>query len=353
MSWPVNRRTITIRDVAERAGVSESTVSRVLTGAGTQIPISEDTRGRVQQAASDLCYRPHPGARSLGGKRTHLIGLIVREISDPWFAQIIEAISRVACERGYDLVLGNAAREPQEALALRQMMLDLRYCDGLILCGDLRESAEDRTFLNQMRQDHNLISVSRGSRDLVLDTPCVGVDNRSGTFLALEYLTTLGHRRIGCIRAARSGDLGERVDAYGEFMQTRFGAINPAYIAVAANSFEDGYQAARQLLSLPVPPTAIFAADDRLAIGAMAYALDAGLKVPGDVSVIGFDDMDFGTYVRPALTTVRQPLASIAEQAVEMLLTMIQGEANSDVMPQLFLEPVLMRRASCGAPSAA
>ena len=126
-------RIATIRDVAEKAGVSTSTVSRVLSGAETVIPISGDTRERVQQAARELGYRPHPSARALSGKATNLLGVIVRELGDPWFAQLIETISGAAREHGYDLVLGNAKRDPEEALALRNMMLDLRYCDGLLL----------------------------------------------------------------------------------------------------------------------------------------------------------------------------------------------------------------------------
>jgi DNA-binding LacI/PurR family transcriptional regulator len=346
----MTHRTATIRDVAELAGVSQSTVSRVLSGAETQIPISEDTRQRVQHAAGELGYRPHPGARALGGKRTYLLGLIVREISDPWFAKLIDAISSVARGRGYDLVLGNAQRDPEEALALQEMMLDLRYCDGLLLCGDLRESPADRTFLNQMGRNHKLVSVSRGSRELVHDMACVGVDNRQGAFLALEHLAGLGHRRIACINAGRVGDLWERADAYCAFMTGRFGEPLANYVASGENDYAGGYQAARWLLALPSPPTAIFTPDDRLAIGAMMGALDMGLAVPGDVSVVGFDDMDFSAYVRPALTTVRQPIDAIAEKALELLLEMIEGDVVRGALPQLFLEPQLIVRDSCGAP---
>jgi DNA-binding LacI/PurR family transcriptional regulator len=159
-------RTATIRDVARRVGVSESTVSRVLSGVETQIVISEETRQAVQRAARELGYRPHPGARALSGKNSYLLGLIVREIADPWFAQMIEIISDLARERGYALVLGNARRDPREALKLRDMMLDLRYCDGLLLCGDLQETAEDQDFLTRMGATQRLVSVARGSGGL-------------------------------------------------------------------------------------------------------------------------------------------------------------------------------------------
>ena len=331
--------------------MSQSTVSRVISGSATSIPISEETRERVQKVAAELGYRPNPSARALSGKSTALLGLIVREIGDPWFAQMIETISDVARDRGYDIVLGNAKRDPEEALALREMMLDLRYCDGILLCGDLQESPQDRTFLSQMGRDHKLISVSRGSRELARNMPSVGVDNRKGTHRALDYLAQLGHRRIACIQAGRVGDLRERKEAYCEFMRETYGEYPEEYVEGSSNNHEGGYGAAKRLLSLPSPPTAILATDDRLAIGAMAAAQDMGFAVPEDISIVGFDDMDVSAYIRPALTTVRQPMRDISEKAVELLLGMIDGDVPSDPWPQLFLEPSLMVRDSCSPPS--
>jgi DNA-binding LacI/PurR family transcriptional regulator len=347
----LNRRTITIRDVAEQAGVSQSTVSRVLNRADTQIPISQETRQRVQKVAEELGYRPHPGARSLSGSGTGLIGLIMREVNDPFFAELIEVVSNVAKEEGYDLVLGNAKRDPESALALRDRMLDPRHCDGLLLCGDLRESAEDHTFLDRMGRDHRLVSVSRGSRHLVRSTPSVDIDNRKGALLALDYLACLGHRRIACMNVGRVGDLWERLETYREFMRDRFGGVPEEYVQSTKNSYKGGYKATKRLLSLPTPPTALFAMDDMMAIGALGAAMDMGWAVPADLSIVGFDDMEVAAYVRPALTTVRQPMEELGRKAVELLLTMIEGEAPCDPCPRLVLEPELIIRASCGPPS--
>jgi DNA-binding LacI/PurR family transcriptional regulator len=344
-------RTATIRDVAKRAGVSESTVSRVLSGVETQIAISEETRVAVQRAARDLGYRPHPGARALSGKNSFLLGLIVREISDPWFAQMIEILNDLAKERGYGLVLGNARRDPREALALRDMMLDLRYCVALFLCGDLQESPEDQGFLNRMGETHRLVSIARGNAGLGGNTPSVGVDNRQGALLALMHLAELGHRRIGCISAGRVGDLHERVGFYREFMVERFGSMPDAYLELDCNSYEGGYEAARRLLALalPVRPTAIFAADDRLAIGAIAAATDMGLRIPADVSFVGFDDMEGAAFCRPALTTVRQPMEAIGRKAFEVILAMIEDESKMEDGSRYQFTPELVVRASCAA----
>lgn len=343
--------TVTMRDVAERAGVSQSTVSRVLSNSETQIPISQETRERVERIAEEIGYRPHPGARSLSGKRTGLMGLIVREINDPFFAELIDVVSTVAKERDYDLVLGNAKRDPGNALVLRDRMLDLRYCDGILLCGDLRESSEDRTFLAKMEGQHPLVSVSRGSTQLVGNTPSVGVDNRKGVFLALDHLAGLGHRRIACLDAGRLGDLWERLEAYREFMQRRLGYVPEKYVHPAENTYSGGYEATEHLLSLPTPPTAIFGADDVMSVGALAAAADLGRPVPHCLSIVGFDDVDLSRRVRPALTTVRQRVEEIGRTAVELLLETIDGQSQWDISPHILIEPELVVRESCGPPS--
>jgi DNA-binding LacI/PurR family transcriptional regulator len=340
-----------MRDVAERAGVSQSTVSRVLSGSKTQIPISDETRERVERIAQEIGYRPHPGARSLSGNRTGLIGLIVREINDPFFAELIDVVSRVAKEQDYDLVLGNAKRDPGNALVLRDRMLDLRFCDGLLLCGDLRESSEDRTFLTNMGGEHPLVSVSRGSKQLVRSTPSVDIDNRKGVLLALEHLTELGHRRIACLNAGRVGDLWERLETYTEFMEERLDGVPEGCVVPAENSFQGGYEAAEQLLSLPDPPTALFGNDDVMAVGALSAAVDTGCPVPERLSIVGFDDIDLSACVRPALTTIRQPVEEIGRRAVELLLETIDGQIRSDTCPRILIEPKLVVRQSCGLPA--
>jgi DNA-binding LacI/PurR family transcriptional regulator len=345
----MSNKPITIRDVALQAGVSESTVSRVLSGVETPIPISEETRERVLQAAKELSYRPHPFARALRGKSTNLLGLIVREIDDPFFAQLIEVIGNVAKEEGYDLMLGYAKSDPEEALALSEI-LDLRHSDGLFLLGDLKESPEDHTFLAKMGENRRMVSVCRGSQELVGNTPSVGVDNRKGAFLALDYLAQLGHHRIAHINADRVGDLWERMEVYCEFMQDRFTESRQEYVQLDENSYEGGYRATQRLLSLPHPPTAIFATDDTMAIGALSAASDMGRLVPRDVSVIGFDDVKIAAYLRPALTTVRQPIEKIGEKAVELLLEMIREGSTPDPLPRLLIEPELVVRDSCAEP---
>ena len=340
-------KSVTIHDVAARAGVSASTVSRVLSSATTSIAISAETRERVRQAAAALDYRPNPGARALSGKSTHLLGVITREISDPFFAELLDAISSVARERGYDLVLGNAKRDPEQALALRTTMLDMRYCDGILLCGDLAGSEEEKHLLARLEADRCLVLVARGSRQ-GRDVPSVGIDNRTGALLALEHLQRLGHRRIACLDAGRAGDLAERLEIYREVMEQQLGGWT-GLVQLAENSFAGGYAAARQLMFAPAAPTALFALDDVMAVGALCAAADMGLAVPRFISIVGFDDGPVSSFVRPALTTVHQPVRQIGEKAVALLLSMIEGPAAPAAM-QIWLPPELVVRDSTAAP---
>jgi DNA-binding LacI/PurR family transcriptional regulator len=345
----MSRRPVTIRDVAARAGVSESTVSRVLGDVETAITISDETRERVQRAARELQYRPHPYARALRGKGVNLLGVIAREIDDPFFAELIEAINNIAREAGYNLALGYAGSDPDQALALTEM-LDIRQSDGLLLLGDLRESPEDRSFLVRMAADRRVVSVCRGSDQLVEGTPSVGVDNRSGVFAALEYLVGLGHRRIAHITVRRFGDFFEREQAYRDFISERVGELPVGYVQHEENSYEGGYRATRVLLGLPQRPSAILVADDTMAIGALGAAHDAGIRVPSDLSVVGFDDIKIAAHVRPALTTVRQPIGEIGRRAVELLIELIEARAAPEPLPRIVLAPELVVRASCAPP---
>jgi DNA-binding LacI/PurR family transcriptional regulator len=271
-------------------------------------------------------------------------------VNDPFFAELIDVISFAAKEQGYDLVLGNAKRDPEEALALRDKMLDLRYCDGILLCGDLLESAEEHSFLARMGGDQRLISVARGSGMLVDSVPSVGIDNPLGIHQAMDYLVGLGHRRIACLDAGRVGDLWERLETYCALMEECLDGVPDGFVQEADNSYRGGYAAARNLLSRPAPPTAIMAVDDVMALGVLAAAHDMGLAVPQYVSVIGFDDMPASQYVRPALTTVRQPIQEMGQRVLDLMLQMLDRERAPDDVPHIRLQPELVIRDSCGAP---
>jgi DNA-binding LacI/PurR family transcriptional regulator len=344
------RSRVTLKQVSELAGVSQSTVSRVLNGRRSGVPIAAATRERVLQVIEELGYRPHPLARGLRGAGTALLGLIVREVADPFFAWAIEAIAAESRRHGYSLVLGHARSSAREALVLAEV-LETRHCDGVILLGDLRD--EPRLWSELEGGGLALVAMCQGGR--APGIPTVDCDNRAGAVMALQHLYELGHRRIAFLDAGWLGDVEERRLAYRAFMGERGLPVPEGYDRrLPGNHPDAGLAAFRSLLELPSPPTAVFCATDQVALGALTAAARAGLRVPVDVSVVGFDDIPMARFAVPGLTTVRQPLARMARVALERLLGLIRSGAGSRDRPgsRERLRPSLVVRGSTAAPPA-
>ena len=332
-----------MRDIAGVIGVSQSTVSRVLSGTPTAVPIAEATRQRVIETAERLGYRPNPLARALRGAPTMLLGVIVRDITDPFFAAAIEAASLEANRRGYNVVLGHAHRSADEAEAL-WAILEARHCDALLFLGDLR----DRPDLIEDLQSTSIpvVAVWHGSRESGI--PTVSVDNRGGIAAMVDHLAALGHHRIAFAGPRRLGDITEREEAYVASVHGHGLTIPEAYRLEAANDYAGGVEAFDRLMELDQPPTAIVAPTDVIAIGMLHAAQRRGLHVPQDVSVSGFDDIPVAAVSVPALTTLRMPTEAMIRAAIDLA---IGGDDEvADFHP--VLEPELVVRASTGpAPS--
>jgi len=245
-------RPTTMKQVSVAAGVSQSTVSRILNGKDGRVPIGEETRRRVLQLVEELGYRPHPLARGLRGAGTALLGLIVREIVDPFFAYMMEAIATEARRNGYSLMLGHAGSSVDEALALAGI-LETRHCDGILLLGDVQD--EPRLWAELTGSNLAMVALCQGTRAPRI--PTVNSDNPQGVRLAFEHLRQLGHRRIAFIDAGWLGDVEERRAAYFELMAAEDLAILAGYHQSAENRPEGGWTGLRALLSLPEPPTAV------------------------------------------------------------------------------------------------
>lgn len=329
----------TMRDIAQATGVSQSTVSRVLSGTPTAVPIAEATRTRVLTTAAEMGYRPNPLARGLRGAPTMLLGVIVRDVTDPFFAGAIEAASLEANRRGYNVVLGHAHQSADEAVAL-WAILEARHCDAILFLGDLR----DRSDLVEDLQNTRIpvVALWHGSRDTGI--PTVTVDNRAGVRALMDHLAELGHERIAFAGPKRLGDIAEREEAYLTSL-TRHGFEERAeYSDEVANSFEGGASALDRLMDLDQPPTAIVAPTDVLAIGMLHAAQRRGLEVPRDVSITGFDDIPFAAVSVPSLTTVRMPTEAIMVEAIDLAI----GSKDGQIDPHPVLEPELVVRASTG-----
>ena len=337
------RKGPTARDVARLAGVSQSTVSRVLNDSGTKM-ISRSTYDRVRDTAARLGYSPHPLARALRGKHTQLIGLIVREIEDPFFAKFIANLSTQARELGYQIVLGHAHSDPSQALQMTAV-LDARHCDGVLLLGDLREDGAATQQI--LKDDRVVVALCRGRS--TASVPTVNSDNRAGMALLLEHLYALGHRRMAFVSGGWLGDIRERQEAYQGFVKSRHLVEVDGYSQTDTNDSDGGARAMHRLIRLPLPPTAVIAADDVMAIGVLKAAADAGLRVPQDVSVTGFDDIEMARFTSPALTTVRQPVEAMSRQALELLVRLMSGDAHLVGHDIVRIQPDLVVRQTTGA----
>ena len=338
----------TMRDIALVARVSQSTVSRVLNDVPTRIPIAPETRERVTLAARKLGYRPNPLARGLRGAPTMLLGAVVRDITDPFFAGAVEALSVAAMGHGYNLVLGHARGRADEALALTAV-LETRHCDAIVLLGDIQDQPR---LLEDLADLHvPVVGLWQGSSPL--EVPTVDVDNEAGIVAGLEHLVGLGHRRIAFVSGRPLGDIRERHAAFTAFMDERLGGVPTGYVQHVSNTPGGGETALRALFAREPSPTAIVTATDMLAVGVLHAAYSQGLAVPDELSVVGFDDILLASHTNPALTTLRMPTAAIVAEGVRLAIELARDPTAPRERGVTVMAPSLIVRQSTAAPRGA
>jgi LacI family transcriptional regulator len=313
----------TIFDVARVAGVSYSTVSRVVNGHAN---IRADTRARVQAAMADLGYVAHVTARALASGRTQTIGLLARGIDNPFFSAVIKGVDQEVSEADYDLLLCTThSRSEQEGRYVARLSHGM--VDGLLIVVPTALPE----YVSQLRaQRYPFVLIDHDS-----DAPgctVVNAANRSGTREGIAYLIELGHRRIGFITGRPDvGAATERLEGYREALRDADQAFDEELVVTGDFMEERGYAAAQELLGLPDPPTAIFASSDVAAFGVLSAARDAGLRVPDDLSVLGFDDIVEAAWLGPGLSTVRQPLREMGRVAVQRLISLLADPSRPAV----------------------
>ncbi|MBN1890412.1 MAG: LacI family DNA-binding transcriptional regulator [Thermoflexales bacterium] len=315
-----------MRDVAQAANVSQSTVSRVLSPSPSGVPISEETRQKVLAVIKELGYHPNQYARSLRGKKNRMIGIMIADITNPFYHPLVRVVQDVAFQHRYDVMIANSDHTREKELLFCESIIR-RPVDGIILVpyhlndGDLDDLIA-RT------------GVAIGAVGNHIQHPNVDVAYANDTKASYELVNWLikqrGHQRIAMIVANRSFPVIIR--RYGAFRR----AMEEAGLAVPAEyevegdwSVENGKRAIRSLLELPVPPTAVFAANDTIAIGALEAAEEMGRRVPEDVAIIGFDDIPDAQWVRPKLTTVAQYPGEMGRKLVQALFERIDAGGGS------------------------
>jgi LacI family transcriptional regulator len=309
----------TISDVARRAGVTTATVSNVL---NRRSIVSEKTRARVLQAIDELDYRPNLIARGLARGKTMTLALIVPTISNPFFAEVVEEVERVADQHGYQLLLCMTHNSPEEGKRHLERMAR-RWVDGFIVVSLAVETEE-------------VLSVAKRGKPVVLGAwnhdsygqalPMVDIDFYLAGKLATQHLLDCGHRRIATVLELAVQQT--RLAGYQDTLTAAGLSLDPDYIRAGDSSFESGYRAAQELLSLPAPPTAIFAGNDWMALGAIEAIASHGLRVPEDLSIVGVDDITLAAHAHPPLTTISIPKREMARATTELLLQHIKNPAR-------------------------
>jgi LacI family transcriptional regulator len=331
---------VTIVDVASEAGVSYATVSRVI---NDDAHVKAETRERVRQVMERLGYVVNRQARSLAGGRSHVVGVLVPDLGTGYIGEIMRGIDDELDLARYDMMLYTThRREAKESSYVASLTRGM--ADGLLIVLPRNPA----TFMQTLRQ-RNFPYVLIDHQGTNEQDHAVGATNWQGAYNATEYLIKLGHRRIGFITG--SMDLGcarDRLAGYQAALRTHHFPVDPKLVYEGDFHQPEGYAGGNTLLSLNNPPTAIFVSNDVMAMGAMDAARSRGSRIPDDISILGFDDIPQAQNVRPALTTVRQPLEKMGRVATQMLLDLLK-DPQKDVS-RVELPTELIVRDSCQAP---
>ncbi len=335
----------TIRKVADLAGVSTATVSHVINDTRA---VSAPLTARVLNAMEQLDYQPDIIARSLRRRETLTLGLIVPSIEIPFFARVAASIEAAANDVGYSVILCNTGWSLSREVHYLNNLL-ARRVDGL-LCISLAMSAEH--IAPVLRRRTPVVIFERTMPGVEVDA--VEIDNVLGAYDATAHLLNLGHRRVGCITGLPNSKLNEeRIHGYRRALAERGIPFDPTLLRTGDYTAAAGVRESLELLRLPEPPSAIFAFNDLMAMGAMQAVQERGLRIPADVAVIGFDGLAITEHCSPPLSTVKQPVAEMSVAAIAMLLDRIKGGA-SPARVQTFVAKLVTRTSTVGgAPEAA
>ena len=331
-----NRRSVTIQDVAKTAGVSVSTVSRVLNG---KVDVAVETQDRIRSVIDDLGYTTNLAARSMRSFKKNMVGLIMPDIAYPFAIEVMKGVNRAIAESEFDLLVYTTGDVRKSGRALHEQkyvsLLNNSLTDGAIIVAPVT---------GEFSTDAPIVSI-----DPLMSNPnyaSVHATNHQGAMDAVNYLLRLGHRRIGFISGrAELESSARRLMGYRDAMEQAGFSIDDMLIAAGDYTTATGIQCARELLSLGHPPTAIFASNDQMAMGVYQVAEEMGLRVPEDLSVIGFDNIMESKYM--GLTTVDQFISEMGFVATQMLIRLINGEPLET--PTYQMQTQLIIRTSCRA----
>jgi LacI family transcriptional regulator len=327
----------TIREVANLAGVAPITASRVINDSGYA---SEEVRQRVREAAERLNYVPNVLARSLKSKRTHTLALVITDITNPFWTTVARGVEDAASAKGYNVIFCNTDESAQKQKAYLQTLMQ-KQVDGVLL---VPASSEENPIDFLRQQNVQVVLLDRNLPNSKVDV--VRCDSKDGAFQLVKLLIDYGHQNIAILRGPKGVSSAEdRLAGYQLAIQESGKKINKDYILLGEFSVESGYQMTKSLLTLTPRPTAMFASNNFIAIGALKALRDAQVVVPDEMSVVGFDDLPQAIVVDPFLTVADQPAYEMGRIATERLLEQLDGD-RSDLFQDIVIPVSIIERKS-------
>jgi LacI family transcriptional regulator len=330
---------VTVKDVAQAAGVSQATAARALGGYGY---VSPSARRSIEDAARNMGYRRHAVARALASNVTHTVGLVVSDIENPFFAAAARGLSDALEASGYTILLANSDEDLEREGRLVEAFRSRRV-DGLVVVPSV--ATKTRHLADLVAAEVPLVLFDRPVRGLKVDV--VLVDNKEGAKTAVSHLLRRGHRRVGIVSdPPEISSSAERLEGYRAAHEEARVPVDERLIVLTGSTQADGYRGAKALLERAKRPTGIFTANNMMSVGTLLALRDLGLQVPHDVALVGFDDLEWTTLIEPPLTVVRQPVNDIGRHAGERLLARMNGDRSPPHRIRLPTEFIV--RGSCG-----
>lgn len=333
---------VTLKDIAQKAGVSIMTVSKAMHDAPD---VSEETKARIRKIADELGYVPNIVAQSLRGKTTSLFGLIISAVTNPYYARVVMAIEEKSFEIGRDLLIGQTMNlvEREEKIIRRFIA---RRVDGLFISPVYR-FAKSSAVYNELLERKIPTVILGHTAPFCEQFVCVETDDISGSYLATKHLIMLGHRRIAFFAGPTITPWSaERLEGYKKALRDASVEFDERLVFVAGSKIEDGYNTAQQMFAENVQVTAIQAVNDLVAIGAANYLLERGFKIPDQISIVGFGDLLVSEHFRVPLTTIRQPKYRLGEAAIKLMIKLLHQERVNSIR----ISPDLLVRSSTAPP---
>lgn len=331
----------TIKDVAREAGVSVATVSRVVNKSPKASQASIES---VTRAMSKLGYRPNANARALVSQSSNTVGVLVGDVSDPFFGSMVKAIDHVAREQGKQILIGNGYHDADDERRALDLLINSR-CEAIIVHA---KGLSDQELTAYAQEVPGMVVINRHIPEIA--SRCIALDNHKGAYLATDFLIRQGHTKIACIASSLDiEDTKQRIEGYQAALADNQITLSKSYIEYGEPNSDGGESAMTNLLSKSLEMTAVFSYNDNMAAGALTVLDQNGIEVPKRMSVVGFDDSMIARYLHPGLTTVRYPIEMMAERAARQALALSRGEPLEE--ETAVFSPTLVRRNSVVMPS--